>query len=53
MENRQRTGKRINEYRLRQDGLSGLPGDTVNEGKTHIRLFVKNSLTVWPQNRAK
>jgi hypothetical protein len=50
MGNRQRTGKRTNEYRLRQDGLSGLPGDAVNEGKAHIRLFVKNLLTVWPEN---
>jgi hypothetical protein len=47
MENRQRTGKRTNEYRLRQDGLSSLPGDTVNEGKTHIRLFVESTAKRW------
>jgi hypothetical protein len=30
--------------------LSDLLRGTVNEGGTHIRLFVKNSLTVWPEN---
>jgi hypothetical protein len=38
-----------NRGRRQRSNFSVLPGDTANEGETHIRLFVKNSLTVWPE----
>jgi len=31
-----------------QPNLSVLPGDTANEGETHIRLFVKKFVTIQP-----